>query len=396
MLYAQVVEEKMIFTRHSVLKRGCSTWNRQEMPEHEFHSRVDYARRQMAERDLAALVIYGDNYSFADLCYLTNYFPKVRGGIAVIAREGPLSLLLNIGSRDVPFAKTLTWVEDVRASNQLGRDGAELLTEKGFGKAKIGLVDSGKGFPLPQWEQMKAAVPQAQWQTCDALFQQPRLYKGPRELAAMRAAGRLLGEICKEMEHLIRQGATEYQVVAAIDRLARDKGVEDIRMLAGAARLQPQSRTMTARVADHWAVYLAIQHERYWVETGRTYLSANSALQAAYGTAREMVAATAARLRPMQRVAAIDDAARAQLGEFYAGASLYGLGNGLGLSPWEAPFLNEADARAMGSSYDPSMVLQENMTLGLRVAFAAEGKLILFGDTFELTSGGPVSLVAAR
>ena len=77
-------------------------------------------RQEMARRDLDALVIYGDNYSFADLCYLTNYFPKVRGGIAVVPRDGAISMLLNIGSRDVPFAKTLTWVEDVRASNQVG------------------------------------------------------------------------------------------------------------------------------------------------------------------------------------------------------------------------------------------------------------------------------------
>jgi Xaa-Pro aminopeptidase len=385
----------MIFTRHSVLKRGCSTWNKQEMPQHEFHSRVEYARRQMAERDLAALVIYGDNYSFADLCYLTNYFPKVRGGIAVVPREGPLSLLLNIGSRDVPFAKTLTWVEDVRASNQLGRDGAELLREKGLAKAKIGLVDSGKGFPLPQREQMKESVPDVQWQTCDALFQLSRLHKAARELAAMRQAGRVLREICQEMQDLIRPGEKEYQVVAAIDRIARDKGVEDIRMLAGAARLQPLTCKTTTPLADHWAVYLAVQHERYWVETGRTYLSASSELQAVYETARKIVAATAAQLRPTRRVAAIDEAARAQLGELYARASLYGLGNGIGLSPWEAPFLSEAEARAMGSSYDPSMVLQENMTLGLRVAFEAKGKLILFGDTFQVASRGPVSLVAA-
>ena len=105
-------------------------------------------REEMARQNLDALVIYGDNYSFADLCYLTNYFPKVRGGIAVVPREGAISLLLNIGSRDVPFAKTLTWVEDVRASNQVGADGAKLLKEKGFEKAKVGLMDSGNGFPL--------------------------------------------------------------------------------------------------------------------------------------------------------------------------------------------------------------------------------------------------------
>ena len=155
----------MIFSRHSVLKRGCSTWDRQQMPQEEYQSRLESLRQQMPQQGLDALVIYGDNYAYADLCYLTNYFPKVRGGISIIPRSGPISLLLNIGSRDVPFAKSLTWVDDVRASGQLGRDGAEVLKEKGLAQAKVGLVDSGKGFPLPQLEELKESLPQVQWQS---------------------------------------------------------------------------------------------------------------------------------------------------------------------------------------------------------------------------------------
>ena len=37
-------------------------------------------------------------------------------------------------------------------------------------------------------------------------------------------------------------------------------------------------------------------------------------------------------------------------------------------------------------------VLNENMTLALRVAFETEGKLILFGDSYEVTPDGPKSL----
>jgi Xaa-Pro aminopeptidase len=187
----------MIFTRHSVLKRGCSTWDKQLMPIEEFEVRLNSARSEMAKQNLDALVIYGDNYSFADLCYLTNYFPKVRGGIAVVPRQGGLSLLLNIGSRDVPFAKTLTWVDDVRASNLLGRDGAELLKEKNLTAAKIGFLDSGRGFPLPELEALKTALPGVQWQFSDSLVQQLRFRKNPRELAAIRHAGVLLEEICE-------------------------------------------------------------------------------------------------------------------------------------------------------------------------------------------------------
>ncbi|HWH77247.1 MAG TPA: aminopeptidase P family N-terminal domain-containing protein, partial [Candidatus Binatus sp.] len=187
----------MIFGRHSVLKRGCSTWDSKLVPQGEFQTRLDAVRQDMARRNLDALVIYGDNYSFADLCYLTNYFPKVRGGIAIVPRDGALSLLLNIGSRDVPFAKTLTWVEDVRASNQVGGDGAKLIKEKGLDRARLGLVDSGQGFPLPQLEEMKNALPDVRWENIHSLFQPIRLQKTARELAAIGAAGQLLKQVCQ-------------------------------------------------------------------------------------------------------------------------------------------------------------------------------------------------------
>jgi len=384
----------MIFGRHSVLKRGCSTWDEELAPREEFQSRLDAARREIARLNLDAAVIYGDNYSFADLCYLTNYFPKVRGGIAVVPRHGAVSLLLNIGSRDVPFAKTLTWVDDVRASNQVGADGAKLLKEKGLDKAKLGLADSGRGFPLPQLEEMKAALPEVIWTACDALVAPLRQEKTARELAAMRAAGRVLREICDEARNYIKPGRKEYEIVADIDRLARDKGAEDIRILAGEKRLQPPSFKQAGALANHWAVYLAVQHERYWAEAGRTYMLAdNEKVKSAYSKAQTVVERMAAHLRPGSDVAAIDDAARKQLGEFYVTASIYGLGHGIGLNQWEAPFLNANDADEVGTPAIGAATLKENMTLALRVTFETEGKLIIYGDSYEVTSGGPRSLL---
>ena len=384
----------MIFGRHSVLKRGCSTWDKAQMPQAEFQARLDTVREEIARRDLDALVIYGDNYCFGDLCYLTNYFPKVRGGIALVPRDGAISLLLNIGSRDVPFAKTLTWVEDVRASNQVGGDGAKLLKERGLDKGKIGLVDSGQGFPLPQLEEMKGALPRVSWQDCHSMLSPLRWVKTAREVAAMRAAGRLLKEVCDGAQRFIKLGRKEYEIVADIDRLARDKGAEDIRILAGERRLNPPSFKQRASVGNHWAVYLAVQHERYWVEAGRSYiLSGVSKIQAAYQKSQEIVAQMAAQLKPGGAVSAIDEAARGALGEFYASASVYGLANGIGLNQWEAPFLNEDDARSVGASSVGATGLNEKMTLALRVVIETEGKMVLFGDSFLVTSRGASSLL---
>ena len=384
----------MIFGRHSVLKRGCSTWDPAQVPQAEFQSRLDAVRREMARQSLDALVIYGDNYSFADLCYLTNYFPKVRGGIAVVPREGAISLLLNIGSRDVPFAKTLTWVEDVRASNQVGADGAKLIKEKGFEKTNVGLADSGHGFPLPQLEEMKSALPEVSWRACDSMILPLRLVKTASELGAMREAGHLLSDICDGARAFIKPGRKEYEIVADIDRLARDKGAEDIRILAGERRLNPPSFKQSAILDNHWAVYLAVQHERYWAETGRTFvLSADAKLQDAYGKAQEIVAQMAAELKPGSAVAAIEEIARRALGEFHATAAMYGLANGIGLNQWEAPFLNEDDARQVGAASVGTRALNANMTLALRVMFETEGKIILFGDSFEVTESGAKSLL---
>lgn len=387
----------MIFTRHSVLKRGCSIWDKEAMPEEEFRARLDALRHQMARQGLDALVIYGDNWSYADLCYLTNYFPKVRGGIGVIPRSGPLALLLNIGSRDVPFAKSLTWVEDVRASGQVGRDGAELLKEKGLAQAKIGLVDSGKGLPLPQLEELSSVLPQVDWKPSHSLIQQMRPQKSARELAALREAGRVLKEIWDEAKAIIQPGKKEHEAIADLDKVARNKGVEDIRILAGEKRLQPPSSKITAGLGSHWAVYLAIQHRRYWVEAGRTFnLTGDVKIEASYRKARESVARMAAGLKPENSIDSVDEVARAQLEEFYATASAYGLGNGIGLNPWEAPFLSEDEALQQGAPAGSSRNLQDRMALALRVAFETEGKLILFGDSYQVTSDGPLSLINRR
>jgi Xaa-Pro aminopeptidase len=353
-------------------------------------------RQQMAQSSLGALVIYSDNYSFADLCYLTNYFPKVRGGIAVVPREGAIAMLLNIGSRDVPFAKTLTWVEDVRASNQVGADAARLLTEKGFAEADVGLMDSGQGFPLSQLEEMKAALPGVRWHNCDAMLQSARLIKGTEELAAMREAGSVLREIFDEARGLVRPGRKEFQVIADIDRLARDKGAEDIRILAGEKRLNPPSFQQTAILDRHWALYLALQHERYWAEAARTFiLSANDKASRAYRRAQEIVGSMANQLKPNGTLAAIDQSARRELGEVYSHASMYGLANGIGLNQWEAPFLNDDDALEVRAT-QVGTTLDAGMTLALRVALPADGKMILYGDTFEVTQSGANLLIRRR
>jgi hypothetical protein len=55
--------------------------------------------------------------------------------------------------------------------------------------------------------------------------------------------------------------------------------------------------------------------------------------------------------------------------------------------------LNANDADEVGTPAIGAATLKENMTLALRVTFETEGKLIIYGDSYEVTSGGPRSLL---
>ena len=90
--------------------------------------------------------------------------------------------------------------------------------------------------------------------------------------------------------------------------------------------------------------------------------------------AQEIVAQMAASSNPAARSRRLTKLRAARLANFYATAAMYGLANGIGLNQWEAPFLNEDDARQVGATSVGATMLNENMTLALRVTFETEGK----------------------
>jgi Xaa-Pro aminopeptidase len=98
-------------------------------------------------------------------------------------------------------------------------------------------------------------------------------------------------------------------------------------------------------------------------------------------------------LKPGNSVAAVDRIAREELGEFYARAAHYGFGQGIGLNQWEAPFFSAGEAREVGAPAVEAVTLNEGMALTLRVAFQSEGKLIIHGNSYEVTSSGHRSLL---
>jgi hypothetical protein len=47
----------------------------------------------------------------------------------------------------------------------------------------------------------------------------------------------------------------------------------------------------------------------------------------------------------------------------------------------------------VGASFVGATTFNEDMTLALRVTIESEGKIVLFGDSFQVTAGGAKTLV---
>ncbi len=182
----------------------------------------------------------------------------------------------------------------------------------------------------------------------------------------MRAAGRVLNEICAGAADFIRAGRKEYEVIADIDRLARDKGAEDIRILAGSARLNPPSFKQAASIDGHWAVYLAVQHERYWAEAGRTFIfSGDAKLQNAYGKSKKSLLKWWHRSNPVARLRRSMKPRAKHWVESYARLRLRARQRHRPQSVG-GPFFTEGDAHQVGAASVGATSFSENMTVALR------------------------------
>lgn len=82
---------------------GCPREPRPEVPRELFARRLARVRKEMAQRELDALVVYGDREHFANLHYLTCYDPRFEESLLVILPKGRPVLL--VGNEGIGYCK---------------------------------------------------------------------------------------------------------------------------------------------------------------------------------------------------------------------------------------------------------------------------------------------------
>lgn len=334
----------------------------------EYADRWRRLQRGMAEVSLDALLVTSQtNFEYLAGYRTPAWIIRARPQVVVVPATGdPIGVVASTHAVELEGEGIL---HRLRPYNGFEREATDQLIatvkEEGLASGRIG-VESGAeqrlGIPLDEFTRLRDALPGATFRDGGEVLWRARMLKSEGEIARLREAGRIAGEVYEGLLPRIRPGWTERQVYREIVVGTVERGGD-----------APTYVTMTAGPGGYhrhnaWPRDRAFApRELFWVDLGATFQGyysdytrcaalgeASSGQRDAYRLALEMLdeAVEAVRggveTRSVLRAAA---GAAARSGATLRVASR--IGHGLGLDLTEPPSLAEDDTTVL----EPGMVL---------------------------------------
>ncbi len=367
------------------------------MPREEFLQRVERIREKMASEGLDLLLLYGDIHDYGDACYVSNFLVRLpAGALVILPRTGEPTLFFVGSSRELKLGQRITWIDDIRSSlagafsstGSLAGDCVNYLKENKYPGSKIGMAGLRPFMSYVEFQRLIEGAKGCEFVDAGHIVRSMRMIKSARECDQIRRAARIVGNTLDSIPGMACTGEKSFEI--KIDWAARIQGPDDVRILLGRPNqagwtLKPHGDAVLAN-GDAIIVYLAVSFEQYWAEAAATFLVENGNFvvtqnEKASGLYRQLAVA----IEPGKAAAEFYREAIDRIQTNAGGCiSDYGLGDGVGLSCREAPFLDGKDATPFS----------EGMCLSLRMAIPDKKTgAIMIGNTICLTAAGPELLV---
>ena len=374
---------------HTVLKRGRMWRDGDLFPQTVFDRRVALARELLRTRGAQALLAYGDAQQYGHLTYLTHYLPKHSGGLVVLPLAGDPVLLIEAGGREVSWAKSLSWVEDIRpATGGVANPLAGIIGNLGP-RSRLAIAGLKELMRTPHFEATaKILGPESDQVDVSADLLALRRTKDASETEAMKkAAGMVMAGLVAASGTIV-QGQVENLVAAAADREMRRRGAEDTRFavasIPGSKLSLPFARSLPG--GGSLALRLAGAYQRYWAEAGRTFwVDQIPAVAKELNDIHEKALTTLRSGRTISEVLSSLTGFASPLAkkDIHVAFSL----SGIGLDLEEPPYATEID----------STPLQAGTTVVLRTsAQLSDAGPVFLADTVLITGTGATVLTAER
>ena len=319
----------------TTLLTGPFDWDAALMPRAEFEARIDIVRAMLRRRGLAGLVVGGTSPEHGALGYLTGFVPKLGPALAFIPLQGDLRIVFSGGPAMLPSAQRLTFVADVRGLRDPEREFADWLD--GTAGGRFGLWGE-YAITADVREALERAAPSALVVLDDALDPLRRC-KSDREVALVRRACAILDAALQKFRAEVAGHKGVRSAALAAERVAYHDGAQDFRVLASQRdgdTPQPLDASWDPLV-DPLLACFAVRFAGYWAEGFLTLTAkpnaASAKAEAALSVVLELIRPGV--LPPLQIKSAI-----AVPRPNWPHPCVQGnIGNGIGLSRDEAPFL---------------------------------------------------------
>jgi Xaa-Pro aminopeptidase len=375
----------------------------------EYERRMATLRGQLADDGIDAVVIWarggGTVERFANVQYLCGhypFFPIIRDVPGAWADRGYAALVVTHDSAVLcsddrfsePHAVTDHHVLDVGNGETLGDLIATVLAGKRRRIAVCG-TDTMTARQFGHLEKAVAPVGDGELVIVDDLVERLRSIKSPGEIALLEHAGRIADASFRAALHVLRAGAREADVVAAlVAEATRGDAVVANAFVAtfgddtdGIPAGAPTWSQRVLRAGDLFTVDFSGAYRGYFFDLARSRVidrTPTDAQASAFALAQDSVNAAVAAAVPGATVSevaeAADDLLRAQDYDF-AGAEFQAGGHGLGLG-FEAPWIRAGDPRP----------IEVGMTIALERFVIREGTGATFERNIVVTEDGPRDL----
>lgn len=229
----------------------------------------------MARDGLDALVICArsEKTGRGRLRYVTDVDWAWGQGFCILPAQGsPVLFSGPIWAIDAE-AKWVGWVTDCRQGTQLGVDVGRALREMGLGQGALGLVGRDL-IGLPEWQDLRATVPDADIRDGDALFDRVRMVKSPEEIAALEETSRILRGGFETIEAHLAPGCSEREVIAHAQHYLAVAGCVDGLALIARTPFTAFRRPSGELVRGDEVVVVGLDYagpSGYWCELRRCY-----------------------------------------------------------------------------------------------------------------------------
>jgi len=228
-------------------------------------------RSVLAERDLAALVVYSELWRSNQARYFSNYMPYFNRALLVIPRDLPATLLCGLSPRVYGWIRSVTTIEDVRPAGNFAKPLFEIAAERKW--TRVGALDFPQ-FPYDIFKALQSGSVQMMNVESAGVFVPS---EDETEIAMRAKAEAMVRQILDE-ERPRGVGMLDHHFVGLLERRFRRAGAEDLIVLLTNGETVPAPPRGEV-LKDGYTVSIAMEYRGHWVRLTTPALRATPPLQ---------------------------------------------------------------------------------------------------------------------